>query len=554
MSKLYLFPLSDLHLGSKQCDLKFFDYWRKTFEKAPDNKVIYLLGDLLEFPRASLDAYNVNMTTHDALERVVELLSPYKEYVRYVVSGNHECFDEDTELLSSEGWITCHDLDENTLLATYNQESKELEWQYPLSINKEYVEEDLIQLQGRSIDTLTTKNHRFLYTYASDEKELNHMKLKEIQEIDISEIVLRQACKNNKEDYDISDDEIRLIAWCLTDSHYYNNVVTFYQRKSAVSRIEELLHRLNISYNYRERERDITHVCGKKLKNKPEVACELSVNLNDVKHLCSTHYKIPAIIWKLSKRQFIIFLEELIFCDGSKHKSSPDNSWMLYKSKEFLDEIQALCIANDIRTSLSQYRENHYRLNINPKYNRSRIKNNQNIIHYKGIIFCATVPNDTLIARRNGKVIITGNSRTMREHNFDISKSIAKRLDAQYSHSDFFDKIVEGDKEFVIYGKHGTKTSKNSQLAMNNFIRDMADIDANLYLQGHNHYCEFASNYRRGFNNGDRRYYAFTGHFLGYDGYARDKGLPLSQPSFLRLTVDKKLHIDAKKFYKDEVM
>lgn len=234
-SKLYLFPLSDIHLGSAQCDTDFFDLWRKEFEKAPDNKVIYLLGDLLEFPRASLDAYSVCMSTHDALERIIELLEPYKEYIRWVVSGNHEI-------------------------------------------------------------------------------------------------------------------------------------------------------------------------------------------------------------------------------------------------------------------------------------------------------------------------------RTMREHNFDISKSIAHRLDAHYSRNDFFDVLVENDRKLVIYGKHGTKTSKNQNLAMNNFIRDMADIDANLYLQGHNHYCSFDSNYRRGYDTGDRRYYAFTGHFLGYDGYARDKGLPMSQPSFLRLTVDKKLHIDAKKYFKDEVM
>lgn len=234
--KLYIFPLSDLHLGSAQCDLEFFDYWRRTFEKQKtDNKCIYLLGDLLEFPRASLDAYGVNMSTHDALEHLIDMLEPYKEYVRWVVSGNHE-------------------------------------------------------------------------------------------------------------------------------------------------------------------------------------------------------------------------------------------------------------------------------------------------------------------------------NRTMREHNFDISKSIASRLDARYSHTDFFDKIVEDDKELVVYCKHGTKTSKNPQLAMNNFIRDMSDLDASLYMMGHNHYCDFASNYRRGFDGGDRRYYAFTGHFLKYDGYARDKGLPLSQPSFLRLTVDKKLHIDAQKYYKDKVM
>lgn len=233
--KLYLFPLSDLHLGSAQCDMEFFNVWRRTFEVAPENKAIYLLGDMLEFPRASLDAYHTSMSTHDALERLIELLEPYKDYIRWVVSGNHE-------------------------------------------------------------------------------------------------------------------------------------------------------------------------------------------------------------------------------------------------------------------------------------------------------------------------------NRTMREHNYNVSKSIASRLGAKYSQNDFFDAIEGYGNKFIIYGKHGTRTSKNSNLAMNNFIRDMASIDANLCMQGHNHFCSFDSDYRRGYESGDRRYYAFTGHFLKYGGYARDKGLPLSQPSFLRLSVDKSLHVDCKKYFKDEVM
>ena len=233
--KLYLFPLSDLHLGSAQCDLEFFDYWRKTFENAPDNKAIYLLGDLLEFPTTRIDAYSTVMSTHDALERLIELLEPYKEYIRWICTGNHE-------------------------------------------------------------------------------------------------------------------------------------------------------------------------------------------------------------------------------------------------------------------------------------------------------------------------------ARSLKDFNYDITRSIAERLDANYTRSDFFDKIVDDDKELVVYGKHGTRISKNPSLAMNNFIRDMADIDANLCMMGHNHYCEFNSNYRRGYDEGDRRYYAFTGHFLGYEGYARNKGLPMSQPAFLRLSIDKNLHIDARKYYKDEVL
>ena len=90
MSNLYIFPLSDLHLGSKHCNLDFFYEWCRKFEDAPDNKAIYLLGDLLEFSSTRIDAYDVNISTHEAMERLIELLEPYKEYIRYACTGNHE--------------------------------------------------------------------------------------------------------------------------------------------------------------------------------------------------------------------------------------------------------------------------------------------------------------------------------------------------------------------------------------------------------------------------------------------------------------------------------
>lgn len=235
MSKsLYLFPLSDLHLGSKHCNLEFFDYWCKKFENAPSNKAIYLLGDLLEVPTSRIDAYDIAMTTHEALERLIELLEPYKDYIRYVCTGNHE-------------------------------------------------------------------------------------------------------------------------------------------------------------------------------------------------------------------------------------------------------------------------------------------------------------------------------ARTLKEYNYDITKQIAIRLDAQYTRNDFFDKISENDKEFVIFGKHGSKVSKNPLLCMNNFVNDMNHIQADLYLCGHNHYSSFFSQYERSYDKGKRAYYLFTGHFLDYaNSYAHNKGLLISPPSFSRLKIDKNLHVVCDTFYDDD--
>lgn len=234
-SNLYLFPLSDIHLGSKNCNLDFFYEWCRRFEKAPDNKAIYLLGDMLEFNTTRIDAYGSIMSTHEALERLIELLEPYKEYIRYVCTGNHE-------------------------------------------------------------------------------------------------------------------------------------------------------------------------------------------------------------------------------------------------------------------------------------------------------------------------------ARTIKEYNYDITRQIASRLDAEYTRNDFFDKIVDGDKEFIVYGKHGTKTSKNLLLNMNNFVNDMNHINADLYVQGHNHYSSFYSQYERSYNGGKRAYYLFSGHFLNYeDSYAHDKGLLVSPCSFSRLKLDKNMHIICDTFYSDEV-
>lgn len=49
--------------------------------------------------------------------------------------------------------------------------------------------------------------------------------------------------------------------------------------------------------------------------------------------------------------------------------------------------------------------------------------------HYKGRIWCITVPSGTIVARRNGKVFITGNSGMPKS--MDISKAIDKKLGAQ---------------------------------------------------------------------------------------------------------------------------
>lgn len=147
------------------------------------------------------------------------------------------------------------------------------------------------------------------------------------------------------------------------------------------------------------------------------------------------------------------------------------------------------------------------------------------------------------------RMVCTGNheARGLKDFNLDVTKIIAQQLNVPYTRNDFFDVLYINENKFIIYGKHGVSTSKYPDLAMKNFKIDMGNIDANLYLQGHNHYLEFSKKYQRDYDGGYLKHYCFAGHYLNYkDSYAHDKGLTVSPPGYMRLGVNRALNVTNK--------
>ena len=87
--KLYIFPLSDLHLGSPNCNINYFQYWEEIFEQTTKNKIIYLLGDLIDFQSLKVGAFDTVMTADNQILTLVELLEPYRKHIKYMTIGNH---------------------------------------------------------------------------------------------------------------------------------------------------------------------------------------------------------------------------------------------------------------------------------------------------------------------------------------------------------------------------------------------------------------------------------------------------------------------------------
>lgn len=144
--------------------------------------------------------------------------------------------------------------------------------------------------------------------------------------------------------------------------------------------------------------------------------------------------------------------------------------------------------------------------------------------------------------------------RLKRDYNYDVGRQLSEDLGVRYEPVDFFDHFNVNGQPFTVYGKHGTRFSKSKRLAQRNFIQDMNGLRADLFLQGHNHYgCFFDDVVRVDTEDVERKYYAFTGHFVNYfNSYAREKGMTVSPECFVRLSLNSNLKVGADEYHIDQ--
>lgn len=86
-----IYPISDLHVGSQECDIEKFIKWRdKILER--ENRFILLGGDLIDnaTKNSVASTFESTMTPKQQIDYVIDLLRPVKGRILGMVSGNHE--------------------------------------------------------------------------------------------------------------------------------------------------------------------------------------------------------------------------------------------------------------------------------------------------------------------------------------------------------------------------------------------------------------------------------------------------------------------------------
>lgn len=91
-NEITIVPLSDLHLGAKNCMLKEIKETIKMIQETP-NCYTVLVGDIIDngvITGKGLGVYDNNLSPMQQIEQAIEILRPIKDKILACISGNHE--------------------------------------------------------------------------------------------------------------------------------------------------------------------------------------------------------------------------------------------------------------------------------------------------------------------------------------------------------------------------------------------------------------------------------------------------------------------------------
>jgi ribonucleoside-triphosphate reductase len=321
-----------------------------------------------------------------------------------------QCMSEDTEILTPNGWRGYKDLEKGDVIKTFNVEEGIIEDKPVKKLFKRHYQGKMYNLKNRIQDQLISPKHRVVRKKFNTNRYVLE-KVEDVKKLK-SPFIIPIAGKNQNKDIPLSDEEIKLLAWVIAEgsienysSHRHSSRIMIYQSKEKhpeeYNEIVSLLDNQGLQYSVR----DSTPSLGGKVKMMRSNA-ESSRKMNNLLEGKRVN-KISQKLLNMSERQSKLFLETYLKVDGF------ENCKITTTNLKILNGLQQIVVNAGYGFTVL---EREPTIGTKKLYVLKLIRHKNTYIQeikevdYSGIIWCPNTDNETVIARRNGKVFITGNT------------------------------------------------------------------------------------------------------------------------------------------------
>lgn len=444
---------------------------------------------------ARYDIYTaLNCMVGMAMQKYKALEHPYPTTKDKIEMYGYDCYHQDTEFLTKEGWKKFNEIKDKEEIGTINPITHTLEFQKPLRRFNESYKGKMFDIETYNTHFNVTPNHNLFispininkdgHTYKEDKSNWKLVKASDIikgrlpKHNHIAKPINRNSELENYDEVKITDDLLILLGAFVSDGTvcFRDNKVKsirLYQKYIDRKHNQDFIDMIDSIKEYKIT-KNIT-----KARNGNGLEITWDCYDNDIKKFYewsghkSESKRLPKFISLLSSRQARILLKSLCLGDGTKQKTRE----VYYTINSLLaDDIQLLSImANKDSVKMggvegysffdkfSQKESKIYQVAIKtkeslPDWCYLKLGKNVKEQDYDGKIVCFEVPNHVLVTRYMGKVAVQGNCKQL-HHILRMSDFMKRYIDGEY-----YEKcLIPTNKEYLIQVKKGIHTLEEAR-------------------------------------------------------------------------------------------
>jgi len=363
---------------------------------------------------SNFDTYLAPFIRYDNLDYkdVKQALQEFLFNINVPTRVGFQCMSADTEILGRDGWKKYNEVKRGDTIATFNVDKGFIEY---LPVNHVFARKykgKMYNLKNRISDQLISPEHRVVRKkFYSDGYVLET--IEKVKELKSPFIVPVGSLGNFSPASPLSDDEVRLLAWVIAEGtldkgERGSGRVSIYQSKSAnlsdYNEIKAICDSLSLKYTERTQS-GLGADC--------QVLRFDAVSTRKILKYFGADKKlgikfIPKDILMADMETARLFLETYVKGDGH------EGCKITTASMTIRDGLMQVAVNAGYGATVLEVKprgiSKKIRYVIRLIEHANTYINTVKEVNYEGIIWCPNTKNETVIARRHGKIFITGNT------------------------------------------------------------------------------------------------------------------------------------------------
>ena len=325
--------------------------------------------------------------------------------------AHYACVDAETEALTKTGWKKHADLRDGEWIAAYDRGTGLLSWQSATFHRYDY-DGEMVVFDKRDTSQWLTPNHRCIVMHRG--KKGYRVDVKRAEHLNGRDHFLMTARFTEEPENSIGVDMAALLGWYTSEGcRGYGESIHISQSVSAnpekVEEIKQLLYRLKARFSIRHSDKLYRGVWKKQANFVVKGLVAM-----DLLNICPGNKEITDEMTCLPPEELEALLNA--FIDGDGHTRPEDGRCsIIQKDKRRLEQLQVIAVKLGYRAHMSHRNDGAYCLYLTKgEWLTLRAADGKwsglDMRHYRGCVWCPSVPSNFWLARRDGKPFITGNT------------------------------------------------------------------------------------------------------------------------------------------------